>query len=348
MAAAPQGTDFSLRVTMRPDLWVQDHLVDNCEMCGDEFGFFVRRHHCRFCGHIFCGTCSDKIFPLAAEAGGRKEEVRTCRKCFLYLATAQTGQKSSDRQRAREEEKVQRKRDAMDKALEEDLLTAKGYLRGTDMQLESALVAIGHRPPLEKTFYLVRSGDGSRQTVLSMLTAPMPPKCPLVLSSKNARSHFRNFVKEIDHPFIFRAQELAFVKEKRRILVFREFTPRGSLKDRIHRKANPKQRWAAKYGFKGEAVRRGSDHARNANLQRHTRGTTPPPLPFPTPSRLYPLRVSTAVFCLGAAARQEDRVIFEADSRSDGVLPGARAAVLGHPHRQHHVARLGLGPDLRL
>ena len=37
--------------------------------------------------------------------------------------------------------------------------------------------------------------------------------------------------------------------------MFREFAPKGSLKDRIHRKADPKQRWAAKYGFKGEPLK---------------------------------------------------------------------------------------------
>jgi hypothetical protein len=118
-------TDFSLRVTMRPDLWVQDHLVDNCEMCGEIFGFFVRRHHCRFCGHIFCGTCSDKVFSLAEQAGGAHSEVRTCRKCYLYLASAQTSSRSNERQRAREEQKVAQKKEVMDRALEQDLITVR-------------------------------------------------------------------------------------------------------------------------------------------------------------------------------------------------------------------------------
>eukprot|EP01051_Picozoa_sp_SAG22_P006317 SAG22_NODE_408_length_10942_cov_6.157429_2_plen_372_part_00 len=76
-----------------------------------------------------------------------------------------------------------------------------------------------------------------------------------MLGAKACRSHFRNFLCEIDHPFIARAQEVAFIKEKGKLLVFREFAPRGSLKDRIHRKADPKQRWAAKYGFKGEGLK---------------------------------------------------------------------------------------------
>eukprot|EP01047_Picozoa_sp_COSAG01_P009042 COSAG01_NODE_366_length_18064_cov_35.830615_8_plen_305_part_00 len=176
-----------------------------------------------------------------------------CRKCFLFLASAKTTDQSSDRQRKKELEKQRVQREAMDHALEQDMITAKSYLRGLDMQLESALVGIGHRTPTEKTCYLVRSPQG-KQAVLTLLTLPKAPQCPLVLSSKSARSHLRNFAKEIDHPFIFRAQELAYVVEKRCLLVFREFAPRGSLKDRIHRKANPKQRWAAKYGFKGDPL----------------------------------------------------------------------------------------------
>ena len=259
-----------MKVVMRPDLWVQDHLVDNCEMCDVDFGFFVRRHHCRFCGHIFCGTCSDKTFPLAKEPGGAKEEVRTCRKCFLFLATQKSTSAQNDRARRKQEEKKQRERTQLDRSLEADLLTAKGYLRGSEMELATVMVAIGHRTPLEKSHYLVKAPDG-RESVLTMLTAPTA--CPLVLHSKTARGHFRNFVREIDHPFIFRAQEVAFVKEKRKIMVFREYAPRGSLKDRLHRKANPKQRWAAKYGFKGEP------------LPERQIGNAPPPPPPPVRRR---------------------------------------------------------------
>jgi len=259
----------TMKVVMRPDLWVQDHLVDNCEMCGVDFGFFVRRHHCRFCGHIFCGTCSDKTFPLAKEPGGAKEEVRTCRKCFLFLATQKSTSAQNDRARRKQEEKKQRERTQLDRSLEADLLTAKGYLRGSEMELATVMVAIGHRTPLEKSHYLVKAPDG-RESVLTMLTAPTA--CPLVLHSKTARGHFRNFVREIDHPFVFRAQEVAFVKEKRKIMVFREYAPRGSLKDRLHRKANPKQRWAAKYGFKGEPL-----------PERQIGNAPPPPPPPPRP-----------------------------------------------------------------
>ena len=122
VASAPSGALAMMALAqspqqLGPDLWVQDHLVDNCEMCGADFGFFVRRHHCRFCGHIFCGTCSDKTFPLAKEPGGAKEEVRTCRKCFLFLADeelrlaelAEARRAQNDRARRKQEGKKKKK-----------------------------------------------------------------------------------------------------------------------------------------------------------------------------------------------------------------------------------------------
>lgn len=39
--------------------WVPDDSVSNCQNkeCKLEFTFFNRKHHCRFCGKIFCATC---------------------------------------------------------------------------------------------------------------------------------------------------------------------------------------------------------------------------------------------------------------------------------------------------
>jgi len=45
--------------------WVPDESVSNCYHCGKYFSFLVRKHHCRFCGKIFCGYCmkSDTFIP---------------------------------------------------------------------------------------------------------------------------------------------------------------------------------------------------------------------------------------------------------------------------------------------
>ncbi|WFC94438.1 hypothetical protein MBRA1_001068 [Malassezia brasiliensis] len=38
--------------------WEDDHDVRACRKCGRTFTFFVRKHHCRRCGCIFCDACT--------------------------------------------------------------------------------------------------------------------------------------------------------------------------------------------------------------------------------------------------------------------------------------------------
>mmetsp|Transcript_32321 Transcript_32321/g.31622 ORF Transcript_32321/g.31622 Transcript_32321/m.31622 type:complete len:111 (+) Transcript_32321:206-538(+) len=38
--------------------WVKDSKVKECSKCYKEFTFFNRRHHCRYCGRIFCKSCT--------------------------------------------------------------------------------------------------------------------------------------------------------------------------------------------------------------------------------------------------------------------------------------------------
>jgi rRNA maturation endonuclease Nob1 len=53
--------------------WISDSLVHKCEdvTCGRNFGVFIRKHHCRTCGHIFC-------YSHAPVRGG----ARTCEQCY--------------------------------------------------------------------------------------------------------------------------------------------------------------------------------------------------------------------------------------------------------------------------
>lgn len=38
------------------DKWVPDRDVNNCFKCDEKFHSIIRRkHHCRYCGQIFCG-----------------------------------------------------------------------------------------------------------------------------------------------------------------------------------------------------------------------------------------------------------------------------------------------------
>uniref|UniRef100_A0A5K3FHZ8 1-phosphatidylinositol-3-phosphate 5-kinase n=3 Tax=Mesocestoides corti TaxID=53468 RepID=A0A5K3FHZ8_MESCO len=38
--------------------WIPDSHCQECFECGSKFTTFLRRHHCRFCGRIFCSHCS--------------------------------------------------------------------------------------------------------------------------------------------------------------------------------------------------------------------------------------------------------------------------------------------------
>ncbi len=60
--------------------WVYDFDVSYCMVCIAEFGWFGRRHHCRACGYVVCGSCS----PYRAKIAGLPEEVesRVCRNCY--------------------------------------------------------------------------------------------------------------------------------------------------------------------------------------------------------------------------------------------------------------------------
>jgi len=52
--------------------WQSDSLVAQCNGCSKRFGTFVRRHHCRGCGKLFCGTCCQDNLHLLNDAAGER------------------------------------------------------------------------------------------------------------------------------------------------------------------------------------------------------------------------------------------------------------------------------------
>lgn len=71
----------------KPTLWVPDHAATNCAKCDTQFWIANRKHHCRNCGLVFCGTCSEKRLPLPEEQ--LYDPVRVCFACFEKLVTLQ-------------------------------------------------------------------------------------------------------------------------------------------------------------------------------------------------------------------------------------------------------------------
>lgn len=47
--------------------WVKDDTSDSCLLCSDTFSLLKRRHHCRRCGLLVCGACSNKKFAQQGE-----------------------------------------------------------------------------------------------------------------------------------------------------------------------------------------------------------------------------------------------------------------------------------------
>ncbi|GAB0090647.1 Lateral signaling target protein 2 homolog [Sergentomyia squamirostris] len=65
----------------RPPRWIPDEEAPRCMACSAVFTAFRRRHHCRCCGKVFCGMCSNSSAPLPKF--GLTKAVRVCRTCFV-------------------------------------------------------------------------------------------------------------------------------------------------------------------------------------------------------------------------------------------------------------------------
>jgi alpha-tubulin suppressor-like RCC1 family protein len=64
--------------------WVPDKDAKDCMACRSTFTFFNRRHHCRNCGGLYCGSCTAKKIILLRF--GFDAPVRVCDNCYQILA----------------------------------------------------------------------------------------------------------------------------------------------------------------------------------------------------------------------------------------------------------------------
>ncbi len=51
----------------RKHTWDDDDSATNCYQCESTFTLFLRRHHCRLCGKIFCHSCSSRRMAIPPE-----------------------------------------------------------------------------------------------------------------------------------------------------------------------------------------------------------------------------------------------------------------------------------------
>jgi hypothetical protein len=92
-------------------VWVPDGEASVCMRCKkSQFTLINRRHHCRKCGAVVCGPCSNKRFLLPNQSS---KPLRVCLHCFGELTSAARNHNTST-------DGVQKDRNNADTSGEED------------------------------------------------------------------------------------------------------------------------------------------------------------------------------------------------------------------------------------
>lgn len=78
--------------------WSKDELINECESCKKEFSLLLRKHHCRYCGNIFCSKCSNFWIKLPIKNKHKQSynlysyykffnenKERVCKKCYSKI-----------------------------------------------------------------------------------------------------------------------------------------------------------------------------------------------------------------------------------------------------------------------
>ena len=113
-----------MAVACGPAFWVSDDERDRCLSCTAAFGLFLRRHHCRRCGEIFCDPCSSATATLNSLDGRDLGPQRVCAACLEQLTHAaaprrQTSSNDTDRPRRSKSGKSKKKSKRRDSRAEE-------------------------------------------------------------------------------------------------------------------------------------------------------------------------------------------------------------------------------------
>jgi hypothetical protein len=105
---------FSVRLskkTSEAGVWINDQEVADCMICHVRYTLLVRRHHCRRCGAVVCGRCSENRMFLESSRSGTLK--RVCDTCF---AASRKADEEEEEAEAAEEAATAAARAAMAKA----------------------------------------------------------------------------------------------------------------------------------------------------------------------------------------------------------------------------------------
>ncbi|GMH48219.1 hypothetical protein TL16_g00240 [Triparma laevis f. inornata] len=73
--------------------WVPNKEKSSCTKCNCKFDWVKRRHHCRRCGEVFCGDCTNKKALLPANTAAKESDTknprRVCTDCYDSVESMQ-------------------------------------------------------------------------------------------------------------------------------------------------------------------------------------------------------------------------------------------------------------------
>eukprot|EP01018_Ginkgo_biloba_P019159 Gb_04159 [translate_table: standard] len=105
--------------------WVPDEAVTKCTACRTDFGAFVRRHHCRNCGDIFCDKCTHGRIALTADE--ESQPVRVCDRCLAEVTQRMSNMKDTSSKIA-----VQQSHEDLAKKLQEEMEKNRKVISDSD------------------------------------------------------------------------------------------------------------------------------------------------------------------------------------------------------------------------
>ena len=77
----------NLTIPKKVRTWTDERCVQHCYNCKNGFGIFVRKHHCRLCGQVFCHKCSDYFQIIPSELLSEESKKGTWNDTMNYFGS---------------------------------------------------------------------------------------------------------------------------------------------------------------------------------------------------------------------------------------------------------------------